>query len=285
MTAETIEELVRESSELGVFFYVITGGEPYLRSGMLDIYSRYRNVLFLTVTNGTLIDADVAERIAEAGNVFPVVSIEGTREMTDTRRGDGVYDRVISCMDLLKEMRVPFGFSSVVTRESADLLSGDAFVSGMVERGCTVGFFNEFIPIDPGEKGYVPDESQRRVFRERIDRLKREYRIVLLNLPEDEYDDAGRCMAVGSGAMHITARGEVEPCPFAHFARENVTSCSFRDILRSPFLAAIRAHPTALQCGEIGCSLVSNREILEGIADRTGARSTNLSSPGDKENI
>lgn len=276
MPVETIDALVRESSELGVFFYVITGGEPYLRPEMLEIYRRYRHVLFLTVTNGTLIDADVASRLAETGNVFPVVSIEGTRELTDGRRGEGVYDRVIACMDILKEARMPFGFSSVVTRESAAYLGSEVFVSDMVDRGCTVGFFNEFIPLGPGEIDIVPDEDQRRSFRESINQLKQKYPLILVSLPDDEYDDTGRCMAVANGAMHITARGDVEPCPFAHFARENIARCSFRDVLESPFLSAIRNHPTALQCGEIGCALVSNRGILEEIAGETGARSTNV---------
>jgi MoaA/NifB/PqqE/SkfB family radical SAM enzyme len=276
MPIETIDALVRESSELGVFFYVITGGEPYLRPEMLDIYRRYRHVLFLTVTNGTLIDLEVASRLAGTGNVFPVVSIEGTRELTDGRRGEGVYDRVITCMDILKETRVPFGFSSVVTCESAATLGSEAFVSEMVDRGCTVGVFNEYIPIEPGEIDIVPDEDQRRSFRESIDRLKQKYPIILISLPDDEYDDTGRCMAVANGAVHITARGNVEPCPFAHFARENITRCSFRDVLESPFLSAIRSHPTALQCGEIGCALVSNRAILEEIAGERGARSTKV---------
>ncbi len=276
MPVETIDALVRESSELGVFFYVITGGEPYLRPEMLDIYRRHRHLLFLTVTNGTLIDVEVASRIAEMGNVLPVVSIEGTRELTDGRRGGGVYDRVITCMDLLKETRVPFGFSSVVTSESAAYLGSDAFVSHMVDRGCSVGFFNEFIPLGPEEIDAVPDDDQRRSFRESVDRLKQKYPIILISLPDDEYDDTGRCMAVANGAVHITARGDVEPCPFAHFARENITRCSFRDVLASPFLSAIRSHPTALRCGDIGCALVSNRAVLEEIAGETGARSTNV---------
>ncbi len=68
----------------------------------------------------------------------------------------------------------------------------------------------------------------------------------------------------------------MEPGPFAHFVRENVKDQSFMDILRSPFLDAIRKHPDALQQGKIGCSLVSNRDILEDIAVRTGAKPTDV---------
>jgi len=283
MPVETIDAVVRDASELGVFFIVITGGEPYLRPEMIDLYERYRNVLFLTVTNGTLIDTAIASRLAGTGNVFPVVSIEGTRELTDGRRGEGVYDRVIDCMRLLAGVRIPFGFSAVVTRESAATLGGDGFVAQMVERGCTVGFFNEFIPAGRGEIGLVLDAEQRRWFAGRVDHLRRRHPVVLINLPADEYDADGRCMAVSNGAVHINARGDVEPCPFAHYALENVTRCTFRDILSSPFLAAIRGHPTVLRCGEIGCSLVANHATLAGIARETGARQTRATEPDSGE--
>jgi hypothetical protein len=95
--------------------------------------------------------------------------------------------------------------------------------------------------------------------------------LVLVHLPYDEYDGGGRCMAVDEGAFHVTARGYVEPVPFAHFARKNIRTASFRDVLRSPFLGAIRAHPTVLQLGDIGCALANNRDTLEEIARRSGA--------------
>jgi MoaA/NifB/PqqE/SkfB family radical SAM enzyme len=183
-------------------------------------------------------------------------------------------------MDLLKKERIPFGFSSVVTSESAATLGDDAVISGMIDRGCTVGFFNELIPIGPEDNDLVPDTAQRKWFAERVSHLRKAHPLVLINLPADEYDDNGRCMSVGSGAVHITSSGDVEPCPFAHYARENVMRCSFRDILYSPFLEAIRNHPTALRCGEIGCALVNNRALLEEIASETGARSTNVPAVG-----
>jgi MoaA/NifB/PqqE/SkfB family radical SAM enzyme len=283
MPVETIDALLGEATALGVFLFVITGGEPYLRPEMIDLYERHRNVLFLTVTNGTLIDAAVASRLAGGGNLLPVVSIEGTRERTDDRRGEGVYDRAIECMRHLAGARIPFGFSTVVTRGSTVPLGSEEFIGEMVGRGCIVGFFNEFIPVgsdreagapDGDGRGLVPDAGERDRFTGRLERLRRRFPIVLLNLPADEYDADGRCMSVSSGAVHVNARGDVEPCPFAHYALENVARCSFRDILSSPFLSAVRSHPTALRRGEIGCALVNNRDTLRAIAEETGARPT-----------
>lgn len=268
---DVIESAVRSASEAGVFFFVITGGEPYIKPEMLDIYRAHRDRLFLTVTNGTLVGESVIAQIAGLGNVFPIVSLEGTAHQTDVRRGEGVYEQALSCMHALSRAGVPFGFSVVLTRSNIATVGSEEFVGDMARRGSVVGFYNEFIPLEDEDWAAMPDDSQQGAFRESLSRLRKKHPILLLHLPDDEYDENGRCTAVGSGAFHINAQGWVEPCPFAHFARENVNECSFEDILRSPFLRALREHPTALQRGEMGCSLVSNREILAQIARDTGA--------------
>ena len=148
----------------------------------------------------------------------------------------------------------------------------------MIEAGCTLGVYNEFVPICSDDKSDLPGRDQKNEFKELLLGLRKSEPIILLYLPHDEYDTEGRCMAVSGGGMHINALGWVEPCPFAHYARENVRDLSFREILDSPFLREIRSHPTVLLNGEIGCALVNNRSTLEKIAKRTGAKSTNKCS-------
>jgi len=276
MPFPVIQRVIRSAVNEGVFLFVVTGGEPYLRPEMMKLYEEYCSTLFWTVTNGTLIDETLARRIARCGNVFPVVSIEGGERETDRRRGEGVYRKVTGCMELLHAAGVHFGFSSVLTADTIDLLGSRDFVSSMVDRGCTLGVFNEFIPLSPDDKDDLPGEQQKKQFRERLSELRKRERIILIHLPYDEYDEDGRCMAVAGGGLHINALGWVEPCPFAHYARENVKDLSFREVLESPFLEAIRAHPTVLQHGEVGCSLVNNRATFEKIAMSGGAKSTNM---------
>ncbi len=274
MSIELIERVVSSAIDAGVFLFVITGGEPFLRSEMMNIYKKNRSALFMTVTNGTLIDNDTVSDMVKSGNILPIVSIEGTSEQTDKRRGDGVYQKVMRCMSSLKDAGVLFGFSAVLTRSTISTLVSTDFIHEMINAGCTVGVYNDFIPLDSEDMRSVPDDNQRRMFKDNLNRLREKEPIVLLHLPDDEYDVAGRCMAVGDGGMHINAQGYVEPCPFAHFALENVKNHSFKEILRSPFLEAIRKHPTVLQHGKIGCSLVNNHNILKEIAKSTGAEST-----------
>ncbi|MFW6181280.1 MAG: radical SAM/SPASM domain-containing protein [Spirochaetota bacterium] len=274
MGMEVLERTVSSARECGVVLFVVTGGEPYLRADLLDLYRRHRGALFLTITNGTMLDKDTVGRIAALGNVFPIVSVEGDREQTDRRRGRGVYDQAMRAMDLLREAGVLFGFSATLTRDNIATLCGVSFLRRMIGKGCAFGFYNELIPVCPHDEELVPGEEQRRLLRERLRVHRRTEPAVLVHLPDDEYDASGRCGAVTEGGMHINAQGFVEPCPFAHYARENVATSSFREVLASPFLAAIRAHPTALIRGSSGCALSCNLEVLREIAGQTGARPT-----------
>jgi MoaA/NifB/PqqE/SkfB family radical SAM enzyme len=56
LTIEEIDAFISSAKEFGVFFIVITGGEPFMRPEMLDVYKKHRDLLFLVVTNGTFIN-------------------------------------------------------------------------------------------------------------------------------------------------------------------------------------------------------------------------------------
>jgi len=118
MNSEVIDRLINSSSRAGVFFYVISGGEPFLRPEVIEIFKKYKKLLFLVITNGTLINEALAGEISSSGNIFSVLSVEGDEKQTDKRRGAGTYHGVMNAMNFLKKAGVPFGFSCVVTSEN-----------------------------------------------------------------------------------------------------------------------------------------------------------------------
>lgn len=274
LSEAVITSFISEAVEFGVSLFVVTGGEPFLRSDMTGFFRNHPEGLFLVITNGTRFSGDLADELHDCGNVIPVISIEGDENYTDKRRGRGVYREAIRSMKLFKERKMIFGFSTVCTNTNIDYVGSEEFVDTVAEAGCTLGFYNELIPTHGEDLQYIPSKEQAERFRTVLAKHRAEKPLILINLPEDEYDADGRCMAVGRGAMHINAQGWVEPCPFAHYARENINTHSFREILESPFLRALREHPTVLQHGEIGCALVSNKALLEEIAEQREARKT-----------
>ena len=68
------------------------------------------------VVSGVLVgkpqdEAYYDEKIVELGNITFLLSIEGTPETNDSRRGNGHYAAVIKEMDLLKKYGIVFGTS------------------------------------------------------------------------------------------------------------------------------------------------------------------------------
>lgn len=54
---EEMDRLLFEARSLGIYFVVISGGEPYLIADqLLRLFARHDEMFFLTYTNGTLLD-------------------------------------------------------------------------------------------------------------------------------------------------------------------------------------------------------------------------------------
>ena len=113
MDYELLDRIIREGKELGIYFYIYSGGEPMLRKDdLIKLAKVHDDCVFLAFTNGTLIDDATAKALAEAGNFGLAFSIEGFESATDFRRGKGTYQKVIQGMQNMKKYGAPFGFSA-----------------------------------------------------------------------------------------------------------------------------------------------------------------------------
>ena len=88
---DTIDEILSSAEKMGVFLFVITGGEPLMKDGILDIFKKHKNLLM--ITNGTLMNENVAREIANARNIIPVVSIESTLDTLPRLKFVGFCDQ------------------------------------------------------------------------------------------------------------------------------------------------------------------------------------------------
>jgi MoaA/NifB/PqqE/SkfB family radical SAM enzyme len=75
----------------------------------------------------------------------------------------------------------------------------------------------------------------------------------------------GGCMAAGRGFVHVSAEGDLEPCPFAPFSDSSVRDLPLGAALRSPFLRKIRESAVRLSESAGGCALWRKRGWLEGL--------------------
>lgn len=273
----TLERVFASAAELGVFTVVVTGGEPLLKDGLLDVLRRHRRLTFLMITNGLLVDDVVARTIGRSGNIVPTVSVEGDREETDMRRGAGVYDAALRAMDRFRRSGAVFGFSTTVTRRNHRQLVSEEFTDEMIRRGCTVGFHTEYVPVARGnDVSRVLTEEERSEFRRKLLMLRRTKPILLMHLPDDEYGTDGRCEGVAGGTVHINSQGFVEPCPFCHYAADNIRDKSLAEVINSDFLAGLRTSKAVYRRTCVGCALVENADLVKEISAMAGARRTDV---------
>ncbi len=271
----TLERLLLEAEEMGVYFITISGGEPFvLGEDLLRIMERHPSILFQVYTNGTLIDREVARRLAEMGNVYPCVSVEGFEKETDARRGKGTYQKILRAMDNLREEGVVFGFSATATRENNELIVSEEFVDFYRDKGCLIGWYFHYVPVgkEP-EVDLMPTPEQRILRREELIRRRAGNDILLADFWNDG-PLVGGCMAGGRKYLHINSDGEVEPCVFVHFAVDNIKNKSLRDILQSPFFTRIREHQPYDENLFRPCMIIDVPEVLRDVVTVCGAHPT-----------
>ena len=240
LTFDEIDRVLNEAKEMGIYFVVISGGEPFMKKELLSIFEKHADVAFHVYTNGGFIDERLADRIGELGNILPAISVEGFKDETDARRGKGHYEKVMKAMRLLKERRILFGFSATMTSQNAELITSDSFVDYLIEQECTVGWYFTYVPVGREPNlNLLPSPAQREHLRKRVNDIRNSKPILI----GDFWNDGpvvGGCLAGGRKYFHINSQGDIEPCVFCHFAVDNIRSTSLKKALNSPMFQRIR---------------------------------------------
>jgi len=273
---EVVDRLLTEAKEkMGIYFITISGGEPFIRKDMLEMYKKHNDMYFLVYTNGHLIDKELAKKLAELGNVAPGISVEGFEKETDERRGKGAYKKVLQAMDNLKEEGVMFGFSATPTRYNSDILASDKFVDFYIKKGCSFGWYFQYIPI-----GKKPDVSlmstpeQRDKLRKFVHEHVRDTKPIFIGDFWNDGPYVGGCMAGGRSYLHINCKGDVEPCVFVHFAVDNIKDKTVTEALKSDYFREIRKDLKTLHNWLAPCTIIDNPWILRETVEKAHAYPT-----------
>jgi len=253
LSYEVLDWVLREKKRLwGSFFTVISGGEPfaYRDNGkdIFDVFSSHPDQFFLVYTNGTLINKDVARKLAELGNATPAISVEGLKEETDARRGNGVFEKILRAMENLREQGVLFGISMTATRENADrLLSPEVIHFWMDEQKAFYAWLFQYMPIGraPSLDLMVTPEQRIRLY-ERARELCFNERRFIVDFWNNGPVSRG-CISAGRdyGYFYIDWNGNITPCVFNPYTSINVNQLyqsgkSMDDALQTPLFKEIR---------------------------------------------
>ena len=286
LSFDEIDSIITQGKELGVYFYIYTGGEPLVRKNdLIAICHKHNDCMFLTFTNGTLIDDDFTEAMLEVGNLIPALSVEGFESSTDARRGKGTYQKVVRAMNLLKEKRLPFGISCCYTAQNVDSISSEEYIAQMVEWGAKFVWYFHYMPVgNEAVPELMPSVEQRKYMYHRVREIRASQPIFAMDFQNDgEY--VGGCVAGGRRYLHINAAGDIEPCVFIHYSDANIRKTSLLEALQMPLFKAYHAGQPFNENHLRPCPMLENPEKLRAMIDSTDAHSTDLQSPESAEHL
>ena len=289
LTYEEMDRLVTEGSELGCHLYMLTGGEPLVRKrDVIRLAEAHNDCLFNIFTNASLIDQEFCDDVKRVGNIVFSVSLEGTEDSNDGRRGDGSYQEVMRAFDLMRENGLLFGTSTAYTRANTEMVSSDEYFDTIIAKGCRWAWYFHYMPVGEGASvDLCPTVEQREYMLRRI----REVRGVTGGKPifamdfQNDGEYVGGCIAGGRVYCHINARGDVEPCVFIHYSNANIKEQSLLDCLKQPIFQAYRRHYPWTDNMLRPCPMLENPEVLPQIVHEADAKCTEYVTPEDVDHL
>ena len=265
LTAEEWRKIFDEAEELGISFIFLLGGEPLLRRDVIEAAAGKPHILFPVFTNGTYLEEQYSDLFEKHRNLVPVMSIEGDETVTDARRGEGVYGRLMANMELLRKKGLLFGASVTVTTQNIREVTDRTYIEKLAEKGCKVLFFIEYVPIDGTSRSLAPGDEEREYLNNTVDELRERYpEMVFISFPGDEKSSGG-CMSAGRAFFHINSHGGAEPCPASPYSDVNVRDRSLREALQSPLFSALRTSGVLMDDHVGGCVLYEKKHMVESL--------------------
>ena len=101
---------------------ILSGGEPLMRRDIFEISERAKAMKFYVglSSNGTLVDAPLADRIRDVGYDYVGISLDGIGDTHDRfRRKVGAYDEALGGLRLLRDRGIKVGVRFTMTEDNA----------------------------------------------------------------------------------------------------------------------------------------------------------------------
>ena len=273
MSPETLQSIVDQANDIGIYLFTILGGEPFVKDDLLDFCEENSDSYFQVYTNGTLIDEDAVERLARDRQ---------RRSHAQHRGRQGGHRRP----PRRRRLRPAHG-------DHGQPQGGRRRLRYLVDRhppqlqvprqrrvrrpaGRQGRHHRLELPLHAARPRARPEphahaRGAQRVPRGRPAHPGREAAVRL-----DFWGDAplvGGCIAA-KWYMHINSEGWVEPCIFTHFATHNINESTLEEAITSPYFNEIRRRQPYNHNLLMPCMWIDNPQQSREIMAATGAKPT-----------
>ncbi len=284
MSFELLDRIITEGKEIGIYFYLYSGGEPLMRKkDIISLCEKHNDCYFMSFTNATLIDDAFAAEVARVGNYAPAISIEGFEKETDFRRGEGVYKKAINAMRLMRKHGNLFGYSTAYHRLNTEVVGSEDFINSMQHEGCHFGWYFTYMPVgSDAQASLVVTPEQRKFMYHSLRTLRKKTPMFILDFWNDG-EFVNGCVAGGRQYLHINARGDVEPCAFIHYSNVNIRNMSLQEALKQPLFEQYRINQPFNNNHLRPCPALDNPHKLREMVQKSKATATQLNDHGSAE--
>jgi len=154
LTTAQAERMIDQLADFAKPILVFSGGEPLMRPDVFDLARRASRHELITAlaTNGTLIDAAMASRIAAAAFDRVSVSLDGADATTHDafRQLPGSFGRALEGLRYLRERKVPTQVNCTIARHNAHQVPDVLRLAEQV--GAVAAHFFLLVPVGCGEQ-------------------------------------------------------------------------------------------------------------------------------------
>ena len=286
LSFEELDDIICQGKEMGVYFYLFAGGEPLVRKkDIIRLCEKHDDCMFTAFTNGTLIDEAFADEMLRVKNFAPAISLEGFGEATDSRRGQGVYERVLKAMKILHERKLIYGISCCYTSANYEAITSEEYWDMIIENGAYFVWYFHYMPVgNDASPELLPSPEQREFVYRRIRNYRSNKPLFAIDFQNDgEFVDG--CIAGGRRYLHINANGDCDPCAFIHYADSNIREKKLLDVMRSPLFMAYHDNQPFNDNMMRPCPMLENPEKLREMVAKSGAKSTDMQSPESADHL
>lgn len=125
LTLKEIKSIIDQLAKLKAFYVFYTGGEPFIRKDIIEIlnYTNKKGLGISISSNGILLNKEILEKIKNIPFTLFQISLDGTKEVHNSIRGDVAWERAIKSIKLAKSiLKNNIGIGTVITKRNWNIL-------------------------------------------------------------------------------------------------------------------------------------------------------------------